>query len=107
MTPSRILFALACALAPLYVMAQGAAAQKPAPAPQQTQSAAAGATAPTMREDPAATRRLFRELDRNGDGYLSDDELFSERGRGTNWAAVDRNRDGRIEPSEFRAYERR
>jgi hypothetical protein len=71
-------------------------------APQQNRSAASGATAPA-REDPAAARRLFRELDRNRDGYLTDDELWSERGRQGNWAAVDRNRDGRIGPDEFTA----
>ena len=63
-------------------------------------SAAAGGSA-VPAEDPAETRRLFRELDRNGDGYLSGDELWSEQGRGANWAAVDRNRDGRISPDEF------
>ena len=104
MTPSRTIVALVCALAPLYVLAQDTDNQKPAP---QTRSAAAGATAPTTVEDPAATSRLFRELDRNRDGYLSDEELFSERGRQGNWVAVDRNRDGRISPSEFRALERR
>ena len=106
MTPFRILVALACALAPLYVLGQSAENQKPATAPQ-NRSAAAGATAPATREDPAATSRLFRELDRNRDGYLSDEELFSERGRQGNWVAVDRNRDGRISPSEFRALEPR
>jgi hypothetical protein len=66
----------------------------------ETRSAAAGGSAiPT--EDPAAARRLFRELDTNADGYLTGDELWSERGRADNWAAVDRNRDGRISPDEF------
>jgi hypothetical protein len=102
--PFRLLLALSCTLAPLHVLGQNAGNQKPAP---QTRSAAAGATAPATREDPAATSRLFRELDRNHDGYLSDEELFSERGREGNWVAVDRNRDGRISPSEFRALERR
>jgi hypothetical protein len=104
MTSLKILLALTCTLAPLCV--RGQSAQDPKPAPQ-NQSAAAGATAPATREDPAATSRLFRELDRNHDGYLSDEELFSERGRQGNWVAVDRNRDGRISPSEFRALERR
>jgi len=81
----------------------------PTPAPQtppSQRSAAAGSTAATP-EDPQAARRLFRELDRNGDGYLTSDELWSERGRDGNWAAVDRNRDGRISTDEFTVLRRR
>jgi EF hand domain-containing protein len=73
--------------------------QAPAQQAPVARRAAAGSTVPPA--DPAAARRLFRELDRNGDGYLSDQELWSERGRQDNWAAVDRNRDGRITPDEF------
>jgi Ca2+-binding EF-hand superfamily protein len=69
-------------------------------APQPRPSAAAGSSA-LRPEDREAARELFRELDRNGDGYLTPDELWSERGREGNWAAVDRDRDGRIAPSEF------
>ena len=75
---------------------------QPAPQPAPTaQSAAAGSTAPPPREDPQAARALFRQLDRNGDGYLSSEELWQPREREDNWAAVDRNRDGRIGPDEF------
>jgi len=65
-------------------------------------SAAAGGSA-AADANAAASMRLFRELDRNGDGYLTRDELWSERGRQGNWAAVDRDGDGRISPSEFTA----
>lgn len=76
--------------------------QKPAAEPvAKAPSAAAGGTA-VPREDPAAARDLFRQLDRNGDGYLSGDELWSSQGQQADWAAIDRNRDGRISPEEFR-----
>lgn len=72
-------------------------AQQPAP----PRSAAAGGSA--LVRDEATTNRLFNELDRNGDGYLSPDELKSDHALNNNWIAVDRNRDGRISRSEFEA----
>jgi hypothetical protein len=92
-----------------FTAAQAQSPATPAPAPQappRQPSAAAGSTAPAP-EDPQAARRLFRDLDRNGDGYLTSDELWSERGREGNWAAVDRNRDGRISSDEFTVLRRR
>ena len=71
--------------------------KQPAPA----RSAAAGGSA--LVRDEATTNRLFNELDRNGDGYLSPDELKSDHALNNNWIAVDRNRDGRISRSEFEA----
>jgi EF hand len=85
----------------LAFLAAAVAHAQPAPQPQPaTPSAAAGSTAPRT-EDPDAARALFRQLDRNSDGYLSTEELWTARGREQNWAAVDRNRDGRISPDEF------
>jgi hypothetical protein len=93
---------LAAAFYSALSLAQSTPRDNAAP-PARSQSAAAGATASTAREDVARDRQLFRELDRNGDGYLSPQELSADRARSANWIAVDRNRDGRISPSEFRA----
>jgi len=75
---------------------QPRAPEKPAAQP----SAAAGGSV-LYSYDQSEARRLFRELDRNGDGYLSAEELAAERSNQGNWAAVDRNADARITPSEF------
>ena len=100
---TAIALALGCATSAFAQTENAPQPQTEAAEAQKTRSAAAGGSAIPQR-DEAATERLFRELDRNGDGYLSPDELWSERGRQVNWAAVDRNRDGRISPSEFSAF---
>src|SRR5690242_965032 len=97
-----IVLGLAAAFYSAFSLAQTAPRENAAP-PARSQSAAPGATASTARDDVARDRQLFRELDRNGDGYLSSGELSGDRARGANWIAIDRNRDGRISPSEFRA----
>jgi hypothetical protein len=95
-------FGFAAAFYSALAIAQSTPPENAAP-PARSQSAAAGASASTAQQDLARDRELFRELDRNGDGYLSPSELAADRARSANWIAVDRNRDGRISPSEFRA----
>ena len=43
----------------------------------------------------------FRSLDRNGDGFLSKDEVSHIRGYDRAFDEADDNRDGRISPDEF------
>jgi hypothetical protein len=63
------------------------------------ESAGAGGTA-ARRTIPG----MFRRLDRNQDGRLSGQELFSEEApRGGGWMALDRDGDGFIAPAEFAA----
>jgi hypothetical protein len=55
------------------------------------------ASAQSSREAEA----LFRQLDTNGDGVLSAQELAAPGAAQGNWIAVDRNGDGRITQDEF------
>lgn len=77
-------------------------------APRQAQpSASAGPSQAAARElQPAQDSDLFRRLDRDGNGSLNAAELARPEAREGNWAALDRNRNGRIERQEFRAYQR-
>lgn len=97
----------------LLLIAGHAVAQQPGPQqsaapadkPARQPSAAAGGSAAVVYDDVEA-RRLFRQLDRNSDGFLSSEELGRGYGQQGNWAAVDRNNDGRIAPTEFTTLKR-
>jgi Ca2+-binding EF-hand superfamily protein len=68
----------------------------------------ADSAAAQTREVPLASAQssrdaeaLFRQLDTNGDGVLSAQELAAPGAAQGNWIAVDRNGDGRITQDEF------
>lgn len=91
------------------VLSAGAMAQTAQPAPDRplaapgstaTENAANGRVANQAQGPAADSAQLFKRLDRNGDGYLSADELASQEG---DWIAMDRDGDGRIGRSEFKA----
>jgi hypothetical protein len=103
----RCLLFLATAAFSLQAWAQNPPGQTQ-PAPEHASRlapAAAGGTAPQIVEDPAQAQRLFRELDKNHDGYLSGEELRGAP-NAVNWAAIDRNGDRRITPDEFTVLRR-
>lgn len=47
----------------------------------------------------------FKQLDVNGDGYISTEEAAGNSELLNQWANVDKNSDGQIEMSEFSAFE--
>jgi Ca2+-binding EF-hand superfamily protein len=59
------------------------------------------AGAQEQNSEPVDAAALFKQLDRNGDGYLSPQELASDAAKRGNWIAIDRDRDGRISRAEF------
>ena len=97
----RLAITLACVWAPVFAQTQPQQPTQPEQPAAEQRSAAAGGSGRLFSYDEGEAQRLFRELDRNGDGYLSADELAAERSNQGNWAAVDRDGDGRISPKEF------
>ena len=51
--------------------------------------------------DAESADALFDRLDRNKDGYLTQDELGADEAKRGNWIAIDRDGDGRISRAEF------
>jgi len=67
---------------------------------------ASGACADDAKPQGGVSRDLeqqFKALDRNGDGYLSRDEVAESMKSG--FEAADKNRDGKLDMAEFQALE--
>ena len=56
-------------------------------------------------EDTGTTKAMFNKLDKNHDGYISQDESKADADLSLNWKSADKNRDGKLEESEFSAFE--
>ena len=63
--------------------------------------------AQTPSEHPFRTPSSFGQVDRNGDGYISRDEVGDDRTLQDRWDTIDKNNDQRIDRSEFSALENR
>ena len=102
----RLAITLACVCAPAFAQNQPQQPMQPEKPAAEQRSAAAGGSGRLFAYDEGEAQRLFRELDTNGDGYLSAAELAADRSNQGNWLAADRNGDGRITPDEFTAIRR-
>jgi len=51
------------------------------------------------------TKAMFNKLDTNHDGYISQDESKADADLSRNWSTADTNKDGKLEESEFSAFE--
>lgn len=56
-------------------------------------------------DDPGTTQAMFDKLDKNHDGYISQEESKADTDLSMHWTAADKNKDGKLEESEFSAFE--
>lgn len=69
---------------------------------------ASGACADDAKPQGGVSRDLeqqFKALDRNGDGFISRDELMADKALSGGFNNADKNRDGKLDMPEFQALE--
>ena len=52
-----------------------------------------------------SSQEKFKNLDTNHDGYISKEEAMKSKWLSQDWSKVDTNKDGKLEESEFSAFE--
>ena len=55
--------------------------------------------------DNPTVQDSFKNLDKNQDGYISQQEAKADKKLTEDWSKADSNKDGKIEQSEFSAFE--
>jgi hypothetical protein len=92
--------ALACASC----LAFAALADNPRGDTSTAPSAAAGSN-PRVGGVSRDLEQEFKAMDRNGDGFLSREELEQNASLKANFAEADKNRDGKLDMAEFQSLE--
>lgn len=49
--------------------------------------------------------KMFEDLDADSDGYISKTEAMAQKSIAKNWMKADKDKDGRLDISEFSAFE--
>ncbi len=100
---TKIAVAVALALASTGAVAGEKAdkAGSPHPAVQTTEQEQSAAESQSMAAEQGQPE--FKDLDKNGDGYISEDEASSELK--DQWAELDKNTDNQLDEAEFAALE--
>jgi hypothetical protein len=68
-------------------------------------NASAGSTQPPVGGVSRDLQKEFKDLDRDGDGFLSRAEIEQSSSLKAKFEAADKNSDGKLDPSEFQALE--
>ena len=63
------------------------------------------ATGSSSSSGSSASADQFNKLDGDKDGMISKKEATKDKGLTAKWATLDSNKDGKLDPGEFAAYE--
>lgn len=75
------------------------------PAPSTTSPSDSPATGSSSSSGSSASADQFNKLDGDKDGMVSKKEAAKDKGLTAKWATLDSNKDGKLDPGEFAAYE--
>lgn len=77
----------------------------PSSSPSPNSSASPSESPATGSSSSSASADQFNKLDADKDGMISKKEAAKDKGLTAKWATLDSNKDGKLDPGEFAAYE--
>ena len=63
------------------------------------------AVSTTYAAEKSAEKNMFKDLDKDRSGTISQKEASKQKQLSKNWASYDTNQDGQLDESEFSAFE--